>query len=185
MRATRTVSLLLVVAGGLAAAQTVRVVRAQPEVTYADASGWLLVLELGAGLAVVGAGSVTTLRAPTRTTGLLAVAAGVAWLTREWGSPSAGSSLAFTTGLVLAGVAPALLAHAAFRFPGAPRVGRAVIVVGYAVVVGWQGVAPVLFLDPVAGGARCARPTSCCWRTAPGGRTRWSAPGCGPGPGGG
>lgn len=156
MRATRTVSLLLVVAGGLAAAQTVRVVRAQPEVTYAGASGWLLGLELGAGLAVVGAGSVATLRAPTRTTGLLAVAAGIAWLTREWGSPSAGSSLAFTTGLVLAGVAPALLAHAAFRFPGAPRVGRAVIVVGYAVVFGWQGVAPVLFLDPVAGGcAQC------------------------------
>jgi signal transduction histidine kinase len=156
VRATRVVSLLLVVAGGLSAAQTVMVVRAQPEVTYAGSSGWLLVLELAAGMTLVGAGAVATMRAPTRATGLLAAAAGAAWLTREWGSPSAGSSAVFTAGLVLAVVGPALLVHAALRFPGTPRAWPLVIPVGYAVVVGWEGVAPVLFLDPQAGGcAEC------------------------------
>jgi signal transduction histidine kinase len=144
--------LLLVVVGAVAAAQTVMIVRAQPEVTFAGTTGWLLLLELVAGVTLVGAGAVATLRAPTRTTGLLTAGAGGAWLTREWASPATGSSAVFTAGLVLAGVAPVLLAHAAFRFPGAPRVGRAAVLLGYVVVVGWQGVVPVLFLDPRATG---------------------------------
>jgi signal transduction histidine kinase len=156
VRATRAVSPLIVVAGVLVAAETVLVVRTQPEVTYAGGSGQLLVLEVAAGLVLVGTGAVAAQRATTRTSGGLVALAGAVWLTREWASPAAGSALVFTTGLVLAGVVQALLAHAADRFPGMPRAAPLVVPLGYAVVLGLQGVAPVLFLDPRAEGcAQC------------------------------
>jgi signal transduction histidine kinase len=139
------------VVGALLAAETVMVVRTEPEVTWAGTSGGLLVLEVVAGLSLVAGGAVAVGRAATRACGLLAALAGALWLSREWDSPSAGSAVVFTLGLALAGTAPAVLANAAFRFPGVPGSARVLVPLGYA-VAGWQAVAPALFLDPATAG---------------------------------
>ncbi|MEV6107917.1 histidine kinase [Streptomyces sp. NPDC051940] len=89
-----------------------------------------------------------------RCAGLLFLA-GCAWFLAEWDTPGAGSGWAFSLGLALHPVWPALLAHAALSFPTG-RLGswplRALAAAGYGVTLGVQGIGTALITEPDARG---------------------------------
>lgn len=126
---------------------------AQVSVDGAATTAMLIV----AGVCAVAAGTLASLSRPGSSFGLLLEAAGCLWFISEWNTPSAGSAVIFTIGLICWATFPIVTAHAAFTFPAGrfvSRVERILVGVGYAVFFGLIGVAPALVLDPAAQGCR-------------------------------
>jgi signal transduction histidine kinase len=119
------------------------------------------VLELLAGLALIGAGAAAWRRRPISRFGPLLFVAGLAWFVPEWNNPAIGSPPLFTAGLVLGAACPPLVAHAALGYPGGrlrSRAERAAVGLAYVACVGLLGVLPALLFDPSAEGcAECPR----------------------------
>lgn len=115
---------------------------------------------LGPALALLVAGLLIGGSPAGRGTSFLLIAASVGWSVREWVNPGSAPSWAFSVGLLLFAVGPALIAHAVLTFPsGLPKVwGITLVLTGYAVTVGLAGLAPTLWFDPNAIGCYdCAR----------------------------
>lgn len=84
------------------------------------------------------------------------------WFVRELASPSVGVSLAFTAGLVLSAVGPALVAQLALSHRAGRRAGwshesyMVVVASGYAVTLGVIGIGTTAVFDPeLMGCASC------------------------------
>ena len=120
----------------------------------AGTSGRALMLTAGLGLAV--AGLLHLWRRPELASGALLLGlAGAGWLVAEWDNPASTSDVVFTTGLTLWTVGPVLLTHAALAYPtGGLRswTARAVVVAGYLLTVGLQGLATAAVFDPLGEG---------------------------------
>ncbi len=149
----------LVTMGLALAVASVTVGRAHPGWWFAGESDAASVLELSAGLALLGAGTAAWRRRPTSRFGPLVFLAGLAWFVPEWNNPAIGSSAMFTAGLVLGAACPPLVTHAALGYPGGRlRSGaeRAAVSLAYVACVGLLGVLPALLSDPAAEGcAQC------------------------------
>ena len=106
---------------------------------------------LGAGWALVACGAAAWTRRPESRFGAVLALAGMAWFLAELQNPDVGSSLIFTIGLATYAACPALVAHAAFAYPGgrlqshAERLAVGAAYTGTLVVL---GIAPALFFDP-------------------------------------
>jgi len=132
-----------------AAAVTVAIVRKDPGDSLAGDSSLVLTLEVAAGVLLVVAGLVA--RANRGFRALLA-ASGIGWLIAEWNSPGAGA--AFSAGLILYAAWPALLAHAALRYPdrSLTRSEMAALAVAYAYSLLLLGAGTAFFYEPVEQG---------------------------------
>jgi signal transduction histidine kinase len=140
-------------AGLILAAASVRFARSDPSEAFAT-SGAAIAGELVAGCALVASGLILAWRgAVTRFAGLL-VAGGCGWFLLEWNNPGVGSALAFTIGLALYAVAPALIAHALLVYPAQPLgvLERIAVIAGYAVSLLLLGLLPAFAYDPRAEG---------------------------------
>ncbi|HEX6020459.1 MAG TPA: histidine kinase [Solirubrobacter sp.] len=137
------------------AAVSVAVARHGPEWALAGTSGWRLIVEITAGIALAVAGAVVLSRGPDRTSGALLCAAAAAWMITGWDYPGAPGAVVFTLGIVLGKTAPALLAHA-LLVHGRGRLGTVVerVAVGaaYAGLTAAAGLGAALFADPRASG---------------------------------
>ena len=114
--------------------------------------------ELVAGWSVIATGLLFWARRPANQAGPLLAAAGLAWLLVYWNTPAIGSAPGFAIGLCLYGIAPPLLAQAAFAFPsGRPsRIEAAGLGLAYLAAAGVLGLLPALVYDPAAlGCSRC------------------------------
>ena len=85
----------------------------------------------------------------------LLAACGLVWLLAEWDNPEAGSAWVFSLGLAGFAAAPAVVLHVALadargRLPG--RAELLLVVAGYAVTIGVQGVVSAIGFDPEASG---------------------------------
>jgi signal transduction histidine kinase len=119
--------------------------------TFGDTSSWSAVLGLAAGAALVLAGSVELGSPPSRTSGALLAAAGMAWLITAWDNPAA-PTWVFVAGRILDTVWPVLLAHALLkRYGSLGRAERAVLLFGYACTI-CLDLAVSLVSDPVTSG---------------------------------
>src|ERR671930_200752 len=140
----------LAILGVSAAAMTFGVLsillgRAHPGYWFAGVSRAYAGAELGAGLALVAAGVVAWTRRPVSRFGPLLVAAAFGWFLLEWNNPGVPTSAAFTAGLALYAVAPAIVAHAALAYPGgsvASRLERLGLAAAYAGTVLLLGILP-------------------------------------------
>lgn len=132
-----------------AAAVTVAIVRQDPGNSLAGDSSLVLALEVAAGVLLVVAGLAAR---ANRGFGVLLAASGIGWLIAEWNSPGAGA--AFSAGLVLYAAWPALLAHAALRYPdrSLTRSEMAVLAVAYAYSLLLLGAGTAFFYEPVEQG---------------------------------
>jgi signal transduction histidine kinase len=118
---------------------------------FGDISTWSAVLGLAAGAALLVAGTVEFGSAPSRTSGALLVAGGLAWLMTAWDSPAAPPWI-FTAGRILATAWPVLVAHALLRRYGPFGRGvRALLVSAYACTIGLD-LAVSLMFDPISSG---------------------------------
>jgi signal transduction histidine kinase len=136
------------VAGVIAGVAAVAIARRSPEFSLVGDAPAASAAELLAGWSVLGAGLVAWTR--RRTTGPPLAAAGIAWFVAEFNNPGAGSALVFTVGLLLFGVCPVLVAHAALsQLPGDRD--RILIGCGHAAAIA-LGLVPALVFDPAAQG---------------------------------
>lgn len=90
-----------------------------------------------------------------RRSALLLYATGVCWFVAELASPSVGVPIAFTVGLALSAVGPALVAHLALSHPTGRIIGRpyrTITAAGYVVLLGVVGLAAAAVFDPDAAG---------------------------------
>lgn len=151
----------LVTTGLALAFASVALGRAHPGWWFAGESDTASVLELLAGLALIGAGAAAWRRRPISRFGPLLFLAGLAWFVPEWNNPAIGSAPLFTAGLVLGAACPPLVAHAALGYPGGrlrSRAERAAVGLAYVACVGLLGILPALLFDPAAEGcAECPR----------------------------
>jgi signal transduction histidine kinase len=153
---------VVVASGGVAAGLfSVRVVAHDPALSFAGDSvpGWLALV--GAGWALIGAGLAVWLVRPASVVAPLLASAGFAWFVLEWANPAAGSSLAFTLGLVFFASCAPITAHAVLAFPGGRLSGpleRAAVAMAYIVGVLLLGLLSTFFFDPVRQGcSSCPR----------------------------
>jgi signal transduction histidine kinase len=152
--------LLVLLLGGLAVgAFSFALARREPAYALVGDSPARAVAELAAGYALITVGTVSWIRRPESRFGALLAVAGIGWLLAEWNNPEFGSSLAFSIGLALYAVAPALVAHAALSYPDGrlpSRVDRLGVALAYFGAVLVLGLLPALFFDPDAAGcAQC------------------------------
>jgi signal transduction histidine kinase/uncharacterized membrane protein YqaE (UPF0057 family) len=117
--------------------------------TYGGASTAAHVLDVTAGLALVGAGCIAWSQARLRRTALLALLAGVVWFAPDWEGWEGGPTAVRSLGVVIAALFPALVVHLAVGFRG--RIARTLTLAGYTVAgvvaAGWA-VARDPFADP-------------------------------------
>jgi signal transduction histidine kinase len=128
------------------------VARDDPGYWFAGDSTIGVVALLGAGWSLLGCGLGLWWRWPQSRSGPLLAAAGCAWFLPELNNPGAGS-LAFTTGLMLSAVTPALVGHAVLGYPAgrlSSIVQRVIVAVAYMGTVLVLGVVPTLLTDPAA-----------------------------------
>jgi signal transduction histidine kinase len=125
---------------GLIAAAVVVAVNAQPDFALARSAGAIWLEVAVSGLVIVAG---LTVMPRDHAAGILLCLTGCAWLLAELNSPGAPGALAFTTGIALATVAPALVAHAALPRAALPLVG-----VLYVTGLGLLGVVTALADDP-------------------------------------
>jgi signal transduction histidine kinase len=121
--------------------------------SFESVSPLAALLGLAAGWGLAASGLESRRRGRRRTFGALLAAAGVAWFVADWAVPSIGSSIAFTLGLALGWIYPALVVHALFVFtPGhiAGRADRFLIGAGYAIFAVVLGLVPALAFEPGA-----------------------------------
>jgi signal transduction histidine kinase len=148
----------IVLAAALAAVAALQATRAEPGLSHAGGSLLGRTALLVPGLVAVAIGLEARRRRPREHYGTLLALAGIASFLPELAGPGAGSSAAFTAGLVLAWSAPPLIVHAALAYPREQpsKLARATLVLGYASVIGALGALPALVSDPAARGcAEC------------------------------
>jgi signal transduction histidine kinase len=129
----------------------------QPSIAVVTVAPAALALSVLAGLGLAAAGALAWAEYPGEAFGSLAVLSSLAWFAGWWASPGTRSPIAFTVGLVLAWVWPAVLAHAVLavlwtRGRGAARNVWALVVAGYLICIGLLGAVPALL---GAAGAEC------------------------------
>jgi signal transduction histidine kinase len=137
------------------AAVSVAAARNGPEWALAGTSGWRLIVDITAGVALAAAGAVVLSRGPDRTCGALLCGAAAAWLITGWDYPGAPGAVVFTLGMVLGKTAPALLAHALLMHRrGHLRTAaeRVAVSAAYAGLTAAAGLGAALFTDPRANG---------------------------------
>ena len=150
----RLLAALVVAGAGVAVGLlTLRIVAREPAYSFAGSSAPGRVALLVTGWALIACGLWFWLRRSSSHFGPLLAAAGFAWFLLEWNTPAAGSSLAFTVGLVLFASCPPLAGHAVLTFgdgrlSGMQRAAVGVLYVGGIVVL---GLLPALLVDPVRG----------------------------------
>ncbi len=152
--------LIVLLVGGVAfGVFTFALVRDQPGYALVDDSLGRAIAELVAGYALIAVGTVSWIRWRESPFGALLAVAGFGWFLAEWNNPEIGASPAFSIGLALYAVAPALVAHAALTYPDGrfssvvDRLAVSVAYLGAAVVL---GLFPAVFFDPdTAGCAQC------------------------------
>jgi signal transduction histidine kinase len=152
---------LVVLAGGFACGVgTVLLVRNNPGGSFAGSSTLGGVALLVAGWLAITVGLAVYRRHRASRFAILLIAAGFAWFIAEWINPAAGSSLVFTTGLLLYATCPPLVAHAALAYPrGRLRspieaVAVAAAYIGTLLVL---GLGPALVFEPAEQGCtQCA-----------------------------
>jgi signal transduction histidine kinase len=144
----------IVCATALAALAALQATRAEPGLSYAGSSLLGSATLLLPGIAAVAVGLEAHRRRPREPYGTLLALAGVASFLPELAGPGAGSSAAFSVGLVLAWAAPPLIAHVAFVYPRAQasKFAWATLALGYASTLGALGAVPALAFDPAAHG---------------------------------
>jgi signal transduction histidine kinase len=161
-RFARAARIVLWCAGPLLGAYTLAVALAAPSYAFlADPMPDAALLP-GTGAALMACSLVYWSQRPDLIGGPLLAATGVAWFASGWDSPGTDPSdaggIAFSLGLALGAVVPALVAHLALVHPGGGStswVRRRVTVAGYACTAGLLGVGGAAFFDPAAGGCRC------------------------------
>jgi signal transduction histidine kinase len=131
------------------------VARGDPAYWFGGASALTGTALLAAGWALTAAGLTHWIRRPESLFGPLLATAGFAWFVPELDNPEVGAAIAFTVGLVLPFLCPALVGHALLLHPGSRLRGpleRTVAVLGYSALVGVLGLLPALLTDPQATG---------------------------------
>jgi signal transduction histidine kinase len=127
------------------------VARAHPGRWFGGSSQAAGALLLVVGWTLAATGLAYSLRRRESPVGPLLVAAGLAWFVPELDNPDVGSAVAFTFGLALAFLTPALVGHAVLVYPRT-RLGstleRAVVASAYGGAVLLLGLAPALLTDP-------------------------------------
>ena len=150
----RLLAALVVAGAGVAVGLlTLRIVAREPAYSFAGSSAPGRVALLVTGWALIACGLWFWLRRSSSHFGPLLAAAGFAWFLLEWNTPAAGSSLAFTVGLVLFASCPPLAGHAVLTFGDGRLSGmqRAAVGVLYAGGIVVLGLLPALLVDPVRG----------------------------------
>src|SRR5262245_53118025 len=150
-RATR----ILVMAGGLLVSiGAIATATGSIPYSFGGPSWQPLAVELAAGWCLMAAGVLAHPRRHGSRFGLALLTAGSAWFVVEFDNPGAGSSVVFTTGLLLHAMCPPLLAHALAGYPTRTpgRFERVVLAVGYAVALVPLGLLPAVALVPAAQG---------------------------------
>jgi signal transduction histidine kinase len=144
----------IVFAAVLPAVAALQATRAEPALSHAGGSLFGGTVLLVPGLVALAIGLEARRRRPRELYGTLLALAGIASFLPELAGPGAGSSAAFSAGLVLGWSALPLIAHAALAYPRAQpsKLVRATIVLGYASVIGALGALPALVSDPAARG---------------------------------
>jgi signal transduction histidine kinase len=143
----------LLLAGLCLSALTLVTIERAPQFSPAAAvPGGLVVLFLATWLCLLAATAQLWWGAARRRAAVLLGLGGLAWLAPEWENPGATPPL-FAVGLLVAGLTPALVLHAALtwqegQFDG--RAARLLVLSGYVVCVGLVGLLPALVLDPAA-----------------------------------
>jgi signal transduction histidine kinase len=143
----------LLLAGVCLSALTLVTIERAPQFSPAAAvPGGLVVLFLATWLCLLAAAAQLWWGAARRRAAVLLGLGGLAWLAPEWENPGAAPPL-FAVGLLVAGMTPALVLHAALtwqegRIDG--RAARLMVLSGYVVCVGLVGLLPALVLDPAA-----------------------------------
>ena len=149
---------------------SVGVARAGAGFTPGSSVRYGVVLLVTVGVLLAGAGLVLWLRQPARTSWVLLPLVAAGWFVAEWSSPGTDSPWAFSAGLGLGSMTPAVVAHLALAFPAArPRgpLARALVACGYVVTVGLIGIVPALTYDPQASGClNCTRNLWLVWTDA-------------------
>ena len=157
----RAVAVLVASLGVAAGAYVLRLARQSPAWSFVGNSGTAVAALLAAGCALIAVGLLVWLRRPNLPMGPLLVAAGFAWFAPELTNPAAGSPLAFTAGLALSDLCPALVAHATLGSPTGrlrTKVDRGVVVTAYAAGLALVGILPAALSDPrVEGCSECPR----------------------------
>jgi signal transduction histidine kinase len=100
---------------------------------------------------MIAAGLYVWRRRPENRSGPLLAAGGVAWFFPEWNNPGVGIAVAFTFGLIIYALAPAVVAHAVIVYPSgrpASPLERLATIVAYAQAAILVGFLPALFFDP-------------------------------------
>jgi signal transduction histidine kinase len=139
---------------------TVHIVRAGPEYSFSGSSVGGTAATLVTGWSLVAAGLAFSARPRPSRFGLLLVGAGLTWFLLEWPSPASDSALAFTLGLCLYAVCPALVGYAVLAFPGGRLRSTAeliAVVLSAAGAVLVLGLLRALLFDPRAQGCKCPR----------------------------
>jgi signal transduction histidine kinase len=145
----------LVVAGVAAGAVAVEAALRSPDWALAASSRAALLLGVLAGAALIVSGVAAWKRHAASALGYLLTATALTWFVVDWNNPGIDSAPVFTAGLVLSGVFPVLVGHAALVHAATGRpswVERAAVALAYAGAVGALGLLPALFFDPSAQG---------------------------------
>jgi signal transduction histidine kinase len=150
-RLTLWAAVLVALALGVA---TVRVVQAEPGLALAGPGYAGLAVLLLPGWSLIAVGLVSWWRRQEVRAALWFTAAGAAWFLAEWNSPAAGSSVAFTLGLVLYAATPAFIAHGVLAYPTGrtDRRQTALLLAGDVVTIVGIGLLPAMLADPAAAG---------------------------------
>jgi signal transduction histidine kinase len=125
--------------------------RSAPGGSFAGTSWLGAAAELSAGWALIAAGAAESWRRPASREGLLLTGAGIGWFFAEWNNAGLGSPAAFTFGLLVAALAPPLVAHAALAYPAGrlgSRLDAGVLLAAYAGAGLVLGLLPAVFFDP-------------------------------------
>jgi signal transduction histidine kinase len=149
----RGVLVLAIAAVGVAAGLfSLSVARASPVHSFAGASAAGAAALLAGGWGLIACGLAVARTRPESRFGPLLAAAGFAWFVPELNNPGA-PALAFTVGLALSALCPALIGHAVLAYPSgslASRSARAAVALAYVGAVLVLGVLPALVSDPGA-----------------------------------
>lgn len=112
-------------------------------------------IEIGASVALAGAGLLFWSSRPRNRIGPLLVATSMAWLLPEWTNPQTPAALLFTLGLAGFLACLAIVVHIGLAYPRGHlrrRYEQVVVALGYAGAIGLVGVVPTVLFDPRAGG---------------------------------
>ncbi|RPF39174.1 histidine kinase [Streptomyces sp. TLI_185] len=155
------IRLLLLGLGAALSLLTVLIARAERGFSVALTTPHGLIALLGAGWTLLIGAFALGSRPSGRRAGILLFIAAYAWFLPEWDNPGTTSSVAFSLGLALNAACPAAVGHLALAYPGG-RLGswpaRVLVVGGYAITVGVQGVGAAAYSRPQAHGCpQCPR----------------------------